>query len=127
MNTQVAMFDETFVGSVVSFIVVLTSSTYLITVGVEVVDFHTQIHTTVGMTPLDEGSSRRRDLYLTTQTLYTTNIHALGGIRTHIPASARPQTKALDRAATEIGHGVVHTWRKFSFVVITSHVAVPAC
>ena len=27
---------------------------------------HTQRHTTVGRTPLDEGSARRRDLYLTT-------------------------------------------------------------
>jgi hypothetical protein len=33
---------------------------------------HTQTHTTVGRTPLDEGSARRRDLYLTTQTLYKT-------------------------------------------------------
>jgi hypothetical protein len=38
------------------------------------------------MTPLDEGSARRRDLYLTTQTLYKTNIHALSGIRTHDPS-----------------------------------------
>jgi hypothetical protein len=46
---------------------------YLLTVGVEVVLFsldHTQTHTTVGRTPRDEGSARRRDLYLTTQTLY---------------------------------------------------------
>jgi hypothetical protein len=34
---------------------------------------------------LDEGSARRRDLYLTTQTLYKKNIHAPGGIRTHDP------------------------------------------
>jgi hypothetical protein len=46
----------------------------------------TQTHTTVGRTPLDEGSARRRDLYLTTQTLYKTNIHAGGGIRTHNPS-----------------------------------------
>jgi hypothetical protein len=32
---------------------------------------HTQTHTTVGRTPLDEGSARCRDLYLTTQTLTT--------------------------------------------------------
>ena len=38
---------------------------------------HTQRRTTVGRTPLDEWSARRRDLYL------TTNIHAPGGIRTH--------------------------------------------
>jgi hypothetical protein len=51
--------------------VVLTSSAYLLTAGVEVVYFHliTMRHTTVGRTPLDEGSARRRDLYLTTQTL----------------------------------------------------------
>jgi hypothetical protein len=30
---------------------------------------HTQTHTAAGRTPLDEGSARRRDLYLTTQTL----------------------------------------------------------
>jgi hypothetical protein len=47
---------------------------------------HTQTHTTVGRTPRDEGSARRRDLYLTTQTLYKTNIHAPGGIRTHDPS-----------------------------------------
>jgi hypothetical protein len=30
---------------------------------------HSDTHTTVGRTPLDEGSAHRRDLYLTTQTL----------------------------------------------------------
>jgi hypothetical protein len=44
---------------------------------------HIQAHTTVSRTPLDEGSARCRDLYLTTQTLYKTNIHPPGGIRTH--------------------------------------------
>jgi hypothetical protein len=43
---------------------------------------HTPRRTTVGRTPLDEWSARRRDLYLTTRTL-TTNIHAPGGIGTH--------------------------------------------
>ena len=42
---------------------------------------HTQRRTTIGRTPLDEWSARRRDLYLTT---LTTNIHDAGGIRTHI-------------------------------------------
>jgi hypothetical protein len=49
---------------------------------------HTQTHTTVGRTPLSEGLARRRDLYLTTQTLYKTNIHAPGGIRTHDPSKS---------------------------------------
>jgi len=33
---------------------------------------HTQRRTTVGRTPLDERSARRRDLYLTTHTIFTT-------------------------------------------------------
>jgi hypothetical protein len=48
---------------------------------------HTQTHTTVGRTPLDEGSARRRDLYLTKQTLYKTQTSMpTGGIRTHDPS-----------------------------------------
>ena len=47
---------------------------------------HTQGHTTVCRTPLDEGSARRRDLYLTTQHSQQTNIHAPGGIRTLNPS-----------------------------------------
>ena len=45
---------------------------------------HAQRRTTVGRTPLDEWSARRRDLYLTTHnTQQQTDIHAPGGIRTH--------------------------------------------
>jgi hypothetical protein len=47
---------------------------------------HTQAHTTVSGTPPDEGSARRRDPYLTTQTLYKTSIHVPGGIQTHDPS-----------------------------------------
>ena len=56
---------------------------------------HTQWHTTVGRTPLNEGSARRRDLYLT-----NTNIHAPAGFEPAIPADERLQTHALDRSAT---------------------------
>jgi len=42
---------------------------------------HTQRRTTVGRTPLDEWSARRRDLYMTTHNIH--DIHAHGGIRTH--------------------------------------------
>jgi hypothetical protein len=82
--------------------VALTSSTYLFTAGVEFVYFHliALTHNTFGRTSLDEGSTRRRDLYLTTQTLYKTNIHAPGGIRTHDPSkrsaadlSVRPRSQ----------------------------------
>ena len=44
---------------------------------------HTQRRTTVGRTPLDEWSPRRRDLYLKTHNSRQTDIHAPGGIRTH--------------------------------------------
>jgi hypothetical protein len=44
---------------------------------------HTQRSATVGRTPLDEWSARRRDHYLTTHNTHTTNIHASGGLRTH--------------------------------------------
>jgi hypothetical protein len=87
--------------------VVLPSSTYLFTAGVEGSYFsldHTETHTTVGRTPLDEGSARRRDLYLTTQTLYKRQTSMpVVGFEPTIPASARPRTYTLDRAATEIG------------------------
>jgi hypothetical protein len=66
--------------------VVLPSSTYSQQVSRLFSLDHIQTHTTVGRTPLDEGSARRRDLYLTTQTLYKTNIQAPGGIRTHDPS-----------------------------------------
>jgi hypothetical protein len=42
---------------------------------------HTQWRTTVGRTPLDKWSARRRDLYLTTHS--TNNRQTFGGIRTH--------------------------------------------
>jgi len=44
---------------------------------------HAQRHSTVGRTSLYEWLARRRDLYLTT---LNTDIHAPGGIRTHIPS-----------------------------------------
>jgi hypothetical protein len=65
---------------------------------------HTRTHITVGRTPLDEGSARRRDLYLTTQTLYKRQTSMPSArFEPTIPASARLQTYALDGAATEIG------------------------
>jgi hypothetical protein len=84
--------------------VALPSSTYLFTEGVEgfplAID-HTQTHTTISRTPLDEGSAPRRDLYLTTQTLYKRQTSMPpGGFEPTIPASARPQTYALDHVAT---------------------------
>jgi len=67
---------------------------------------HTQRRTTVGRTPLDEWSARRRDLYLTTHNTHNrkTSMPPVE-FETTISASERPQTYALDRAATEIGIG----------------------
>jgi hypothetical protein len=61
-------------------------------------------HTTLGRTPLDEWSAGRRNLYLTTHNTHKTQeIYAPTGFEPTIPASSRPQTHALDRAATGIG------------------------
>jgi hypothetical protein len=61
-------------------------------------------HTTIGRAPLDEWSASRRDLYLTTHNTHKTQTSMTpAGFKHEIPASARPQTHALDRAATGIG------------------------
>ena len=65
---------------------------------------HTQRRTTVGRTPPDEGSARRRDFYLTTHNTHNrqTSMPPVGFEPT-ISAGERPQTKALDRAANRTG------------------------
>jgi hypothetical protein len=61
-------------------------------------------HTTVGRTPLDEGTARRRDLYLTTHNTHKRQTSMPSArFEPTIPVSERPQTYALDRAATGIG------------------------
>jgi hypothetical protein len=79
---------------------------------------HTQAHITVGRTPLDEGSARRRDLYLTTHKhSQETNIHARGGLRTHDPSNR----SAADVRLRPRGHwdrqfgALVHIFTKMSF------------
>jgi hypothetical protein len=50
-------------------------------------------HTTLGRTPLDEGSARRRDLYLTTHNAYNRQAPIPpAGFEPRIPASERPKT-----------------------------------
>jgi hypothetical protein len=78
---------------------------------------HTHLrHTTVGRTPLDEGSARRRDLYLTTH-----NTHKR---KTSMPpvefeptilVSERPKTDALDRTATGMGNMSVRYFKVFCY------------
>jgi hypothetical protein len=61
-------------------------------------------HTTLGRTPLDEGSALRRDFYLTTHNTHKrqTSMPPVGFEPT-IPASARPKAHVLERAAIGIG------------------------
>ena len=56
-------------------------------------------HITLGRTPLDERSARRRDLCLTKHnTSKRQTSMPLAGFELVIPAKERPQTYALDRA-----------------------------
>ena len=62
---------------------------------------HTQWRITVGRTPMDERPARRRDLYLTTHNTHNRQISMPPvGFEPTISAGERPQTYALDRAAT---------------------------
>ena len=65
---------------------------------------HTQRRTTVGRTPLDEWSARPRDLYLTHNTHNRQTSRPQVGFEHTISAGERPQTYALDRAATGSGN-----------------------
>jgi len=65
---------------------------------------HTQRRTTVGRTPLDEWSARRRDLCLTTHNTHKWQTSMLPvGFEPTISAGERLQIYALDRAATGTG------------------------
>jgi hypothetical protein len=65
---------------------------------------HTDRHTTLGKTPLDEGPARRRDLYLTSHNTHKRQTSTPPvGLEPTILISERPKTHALDRTATGIG------------------------
>jgi hypothetical protein len=74
---------------------------------------HTQRHTTIGRTPLDEWSARRRNRCLTTHNTYNRQISMPPvGFEPKISADERPQTYALDRETT--GTGIdLSRWTKF--------------
>jgi hypothetical protein len=62
----------------------------------------TRTHATLGRAPLVEGSARRRGLNMTTNNTHKSQTSmSPTGFEVTIPA--RPQTRALDRAATGIG------------------------
>ena len=83
---------------------------------------HTQRRNTVGRTPLDEWSARRRDLYLTTHNSHNRQIFMLPvGFEPTISAGERPQTYALDRAATGTG------WSRPIYMCVCLCVCVCVC
>ena len=68
---------------------------------------HTR-RTTVDRTPLDESSDRRRHLYLTTHNSHKIQISLPpAGFEPTISAGERPQTYALERAATGTGDQLI--------------------
>ena len=65
---------------------------------------HTVRHTTLGRTPLDEWSARRRDLYLSTNNTHKRQTSMRqAGFEPTVLASERPQTHALDRKPNRNG------------------------
>ena len=70
----------------------------------------TQRRSTVGRTPLDEWSARRRDLYLTTHsTHYRQTSMTPVGFEPAVLEGERPHTYTLDRAATGTGFCVSYS------------------
>jgi hypothetical protein len=66
-------------------------------------------HTALRRTPLDERSARYRDFYLITSKIHERQTFSLtAGFEPIIPVSKRPQTHALDHAAT--GNGSRPLW-----------------
>jgi len=64
---------------------------------------HTQRRTTVGRTPLEEWTARRRDHYLTDHTTHNRETSVpLVGSQSTISVGEWPQAHALDRAANGI-------------------------
>ena len=82
---------------------------------------HTQTHHS-RRTPLDEWSACCRDPYLTTHNTHNRQTSKpLTGFEPTIPASERPQTHALDCAATGIGNimftHVIYFWNILGFEI----------
>jgi len=88
---------------------------------------NTQRRITVGRTPLDEWSAHRRDLYLTTHNTHNRQTSMTPvEMKPTISAGERPQTYALDRAATGTGwlwFLVNHKW----FRILEKESNVTAC
>jgi hypothetical protein len=76
---------------------------------------HTQRRTTVGRTPLDEWSARRRDYLTNTHHSQQTNIHAPGGIRTRNCSRLTAADPRLRLQTWQIAGGIISLpwwWRQ---------------
>ena len=72
---------------------------------------HTQRRSTVGRTPLDEWSARRRDLYLTTHDTHNRKIPMPPvGFEPTISAGERPQAARLLRSRNLVNEEVLALW-----------------
>ena len=81
----------------------------------------TQTHTHTHRNSLDGWSAWSRDLYLTTHNTHNRQTSmSLAGFEPAFPASERPQTHALDRAATGIGLRYIDTWKFYFNSIIIS-------
>jgi hypothetical protein len=75
---------------------------------------HTQWHITVGRTPLDGWSARRREFYLAPHNTHKRQTSMLpAGLEPATPASDRPQTLAFDSSASYYvnANGAFTSWR----------------
>ena len=80
---------------------------------------HTQRRATVGRTPLDEWSARRRDLYLTTHNTHKDKHPCLR--RDSNPQTQQaswPQTYALDRATIGTGRPLRYLLKNYIFEIL---------
>jgi hypothetical protein len=85
----------------------------------------TQRHTRFGRTSLDEGSARRRDLYLTTRNTHKRQTSMpLALFETVIPTNEQLRTHTLDRATSEIGDFKLHCVELIVEKVIMGHVSI---
>ena len=77
------------------------------------------------MTPLDERLARRSELYVTTYNIHTkqTSMPPLG-FEPKISAGERPQTYAVDRAATATGFSTNYK-TEFKAASFSTHFSVP--
>jgi hypothetical protein len=88
---------------------------------------HTQWRTTVGRTPLDEWSARRRELYLTTHNTYNRKTSMFpAGFESTVTAVQRPQIYILDRATTGTGERLITLQKSYVYNVYPRVVAPSA-